>query len=201
MIGYIRGTIRFIEDREIIVEAGTSGVGYRVLIPSSNETDFAVGSEIELHIYTQVREDAIELYGFKTRDERMLFTKLLTVKNVGAKTALTILNTLTPAELQTAILTGDTVTLKRVPGIGNKAAQMLCVELENVLKNFHFAAATPSTSFKIPSKSAHADTRSALINLGFAEADIDRVLGELEESGENLDVAGEIRWALRNIKK
>lgn len=201
MIGYIRGKILSIDDREIIVEAGSSGVGYRILIPTSNTPDFVLDSEIELHIYTQVREDAIELYGFKTRDERLLFTKLLTVKNVGAKTALTILNTLSPAELQTAILTGDTATLKRVPGVGNKAAQMLVVELENVLKNFHFSAIQPASLSKSKPVIAHADTRSALINLGFSEIDIDRVLTELEESGEVLDVAGEIRWALRNIKR
>ena len=201
MIGYIKGTILFIEDRELIIEAGQSGVGYRVLVPSINTTEISVGAEIELHIYTQVREDAIELYGFKTRDERTLFTKLLTVKGVGAKTALTILNTLSPAELQTAILTGDTATLKKTPGIGTKAAQLLVVELENVLKNFHFAPQIPETNTKIVQKSLHANTKSALLNLGFIESDIDRVLAELDESGEKLDVAGEIRWALRNIKR
>ena len=201
MIGYIKGKILFIEDRELIVEAGQSGVGYRILIPASNTAELLVGSDIELHIYTQVREDAIELYGFKTRDERTLFTKLLTVKGVGAKTALTILNVLSPAELQTAILTGDTATLKQVPGIGTKAAQLLVVELENVLKNFHFAAQMPENTVSRVSKSLHADTRSALLNLGFMEQDIDRVLTELDESGENLDVAGEIRWALRNMKR
>ena len=161
----------------------------------------SIGAEIELHVYTQVREDAIELYGFKTRDERTLFTKLLTVKGIGAKTALTILNTLSPAELQTAILTGDTATLKKTPGIGTKAAQLLVVELENVLKNFHFAPQMTVPNTKIVSKSQHADTRSALLNLGFNEMDVDRVLAELDDSGENLDVAGEIRWALRNIKR
>ena len=201
MIGYIRGKVVFVNDNEIIIEAGQSGVGYRVLVPSTDAVNITAGDEMECHVYTQVREDAIELYGFKSRDERTLFTKLLTVKGVGAKSALAILNTLTPAELQTAVLTGDTVTLKKVPGIGPKAASLIVVELQNVLKNFHFADIAPTESRTTVLRSAHADTRSALLNLGFPEQTIDRALAELDETGQVLDVSGEIRWVLKNIKK
>ena len=201
MIGYIKGSVILINDNEVIIEAGQSGVGYRVLVPSADASELSEGTEIALHIYTQVREDAIELYGFRTRDERTLFTKLLTVKGVGAKSALAILNTLSPAELQTAVLTGDTVTLKKVPGIGPKAASLIVVELQNVLKNFHFAETGTTENRQPVLRNAHADTRSALLNLGFPEQTIDRALAELDETGQTLDVSGEIRWVLKNIKK
>ena len=98
MIGYLKGTVILVSDnREILVEAGNSGVGYRILMASTDTAELAVGQTVEFHIYTQVREDAIELYGFKTRDERTLFTRLVTVSGVGAKMALAILGTLSGA--------------------------------------------------------------------------------------------------------
>ena len=137
MIGYIKGTVLFVgggDGREVVVEAGQSGVGYRILMALSEVSSLEVGAQAELHVYTQVREDAIELYGFRTADERTLFTRLVTVNGVGAKLALSILDTLTPGELQNAVLTGDTATLKRVSGIGPKVAARVILELESFLR-------------------------------------------------------------------
>ena len=182
MIGYLKGTVILVSDnREILVEAGNSGVGYRILMASTDTAELAVGQTVEFHIYTQVREDAIELYGFKTRDERTLFTRLVTVSGVGAKMALAILGTLTPAQLQTAILSGDVAALRRVPGIGPKVASRLVLELESYLKT-----------------ARHADTRSALVNLGLGDAEIERALTALDEAGLQLDVQGEIVWCLQH---
>ena len=189
MIGYIKGTVLFVgggDGREVVVEAGQSGVGYRILMALSEVSSLEVGAQAELHVYTQVREDAIELYGFRTADERTLFTRLVTVNGVGAKLALSILDTLTPGELQNAVLTGDTATLKRVSGIGPKVAAC------------HFGELMPEHGRGAVSKSSHLDTRSALANLGFAEAEIDRVIGELDASGEQMDVQAEIVWCLRH---
>ena len=201
MIGYIKGTVLFVgggDGREVVVEAGQSGVGYRILMALSEVSSLEVGAQAELHVYTQVREDAIELYGFRTADERTLFTRLVTVNGVGAKLALSILDTLTPGELQNAVLTGDTATLKRVSGIGPKVAARGILELESFLRTWHFGELMPEHGRVAVSKSSHLDTRSALANLGFAEAEIDRVIGELDASGEQMDVQAEIVWCLRH---
>lgn len=201
MIGYIKGTVLFVgggDGRELVVEAGQSGVGYRVLMALSDVSSFEAGDPAELYIYTQVREDAIELYGFKTSDERTLFTRLVTVNGVGAKLALSILDTLTPGELQNAVLTGDVATLKRVSGIGPKVAARVILELESFLRTCHFGEMPFDQSHRAASKSSHVDTRSALANLGFTESEIDRVIGELDASGEQMDVQAEIVWCLRH---
>ena len=198
MIAYIKGRVLLIDESEIVVEAGQSGVGYRILMSANDISELEEGLEIELHIYTQVREDVFELFGFKTRDERALFIQLISAKGVGSRSALAILNTLTPAQLQVAVLTSDVATLKKVPGIGAKTASQIILDLEKWLKTRHFADALPTPSQAIPSvRKLHADTRSALKNFGFSEQDIDRVLSKLDESGEDLDVQGEIRWALK----
>lgn len=201
MIGYIKGRIILIDSNEIIVEAGQSGVGYRVYMASRSLDGLAAGDDVELHIYTQVREDAIELYGFRSRDDRMLFTMLISAKGVGAKMGIAILNALSPAEIQTAVLTGNVALLKKVPGVGAKIASQLVLDLENKLKTCHFADSVPDARAPRLSVGAHADTRSALKNFGYSDAQIDSVLQRLDESGETLDVQGEIRWALRNIQK
>ena len=199
MIGYIKGRIVLKDGNEIIVEAGQSGVGYRLFMSQRNLDELNSGDEIELFVYTQVREDALELYGFRTWDERNLFTMLISAKGVGAKMAVALLNYLSPAEIQVAVLTGNAATLKKVPGVGPKVASQLILDLENKLKNCHFADEIPEVQKRPVSVGAHADTRSALKNFGFMESDIDRVLAKLDESGEKLDVQGEIRWALKNM--
>lgn len=200
MIGYIKGRIVLIENSEMIVEAGQSGVGYRVYMASRSLEGLCEGDEIELHVYTQVREDAIELYGFRTRDERSLFTMLISAKGVGAKMGVAILNALTPADIQTAVLTGNAATLKKVPGVGPKVASQIILDLENKLRTCQFAPSISETHRVRASSGAHADTRSALKNFGFSDAQIDHVLEKLDESGEKLDVQGEIRWALKNMQ-
>ena len=199
MIGYIRGNIILIDGSELVVEAGGCGVGYRILAAARSLGDVAEGDAIELHIYTHIREDAMELYGFRTRDERRLFIKLISVKGVGPKLALDVLNTLTPAELQVAILTGNTAALKKIPNVGATTASRLCLEMEKFLKTCHFADVIPDVQKQKATSTGHADTRSALKNLGIGDADIERVMVQLDESGEKLDVQGEIRWALKAL--
>lgn len=199
MIGYLRGNIILIEGSELIVEAAGNGVGYRVLAAARSLGNITEGSEITLHIYTHIREDAIELYGFQSRDERRLFMKLISVKGVGPKLALDVLNTLTPAELQVAVLTGNTAALKKIPNVGATTASRLCLEMEKFLKTCHFADNIPDVQKQKPASTGHADTRSALKNLGISDTDIERVLVQLDESGEKLDVQGEIRWALKAL--
>lgn len=199
MIGFIRGTVLFVDhtSNEIIIDAGNAGVGYRVLIAAPTDALPNVGDSLQCHIYTQVRDDAIELFGFKTKEERTLFTKLVTVKGVGAKSALAILCALSPAEFQNAILTSDAAALKKIPSIGPKVAARLILELEAYMKSVSFGdfpiphSKTPTTPHY------HPETRSALSNLGFSDTEIDARLSALDDANLSLDVQGEITWCLR----
>lgn len=200
MIGYIKGTVLSVgetDEREIIVEAGQSGVGYRLFVTTSVAGELSVGAAAEFHVYTQVREDAIELYGFRSSDERKLFQRLVTVNGVGAKLGLSILDTLTPEALQTAVLSGDVSALKRVPGVGPKVASRLILELESFLKTCRFGDFLVNIESRVTPKSSHLELRSALLNLGCSEQEIELLLAELDASGEQMDFQDELRWCLR----
>lgn len=200
MIGYIKGTVLSVgetDEREIIVEAGQSGVGYRLFVTTSVAGELSVGAVAEFHVYTQVREDAIELYGFRSSDERKLFQRLVTVNGVGAKLGLSILDTLTPEALQTAVLSGDVSALKRVPGVGPKVASRLILELESFLKTCRFGDFLVNIESRVTPKSSHLELRSALLNLGCSEQEIELLLAELDASGEQMDFQDELRWCLR----
>ena len=199
MIGFIRGSILFVDNssNEIIIDAGNAGVGYRVLVAAPANALPSVGDSLQLHIYTQVRDDTIELFGFKTKEERTLFTKLVTVKGVGAKSALAILCAISPAEFQNAILTSDTAALKKIPTIGPKVAARLILELESYMKSVNFGDFPLQHANAPATHHCHTETRSALSNLGFSDAEIDSRLAALDDANLSLDVQGEITWCLR----
>ena len=132
MIGHLRGPILEKEPPTLIVEAG--GVGYTVDAPLSTFYHLpAAGEEVSLRIHTVVRDDAIQLFGFLTRDEQHLFTALLRVTGVGAKLALQVLSGLPPAELWRCVQDNDLKRMSQVPGIGKKTAQRLVMELRDSL--------------------------------------------------------------------
>lgn len=166
MIGQLRGTLIEKHPNEAIVDAG--GVGYQVSIPVSTFSALPdTGHEVQLRIHTHVREDAIALFGFLTREEKGLFEKLISVSGVGPKLAITVLSGLPTADLVAAIRSGNLQQLTRVPGIGKKTAERLVVELRDKLDSLGVgkgmqipAAASPILS------PLDDDVLSALTNLG-----------------------------------
>jgi Holliday junction DNA helicase RuvA len=137
MIAHLRGRLFSKQPGQAIVEAG--GVGYDVTI--SVPTFIALpseGSEVSLHIHTQVREDILALFGFMDRNEKRLFERLITVSGVGPKLAVTILSGLNPQRTVAAIRAQDHATLTRIPGVGKKLAERLVVELKEKLVNLGY---------------------------------------------------------------
>ncbi|HEX8894960.1 MAG TPA: Holliday junction branch migration protein RuvA, partial [Terriglobales bacterium] len=135
MIAHLRGRLIAKHPNQAIVEA--SGVGYDVAISVPTFSDLpAVGSEVALHIHTHVREDAIALFGFLRADEKRLFEKLITVSGIGPKLAITILSGMPTPEMVGAIRANDHARLTRIPGIGKKTAERMCVELRDKLEGF-----------------------------------------------------------------
>jgi len=163
MIAHLRGKLISKHPNQVIVEA--AGVGYDVTITVPTFSDLpALGAEVALHIHTHVREDAIALFGFLRAEEKQLFEKLITVSGIGPKLAITILSGMATADMVGAIRANDHARLTRIPGIGKKTAERMCVELRDKLEGFGEApAATPVSA-------AEEDVISALTNLGYQRA-------------------------------
>lgn len=133
MIAFIKGELEFISEECIVVEAG--GIGYEIRVPGSILEELPnVGEEVRIHTYLYVREDAMNLYGFASRDDLNVFKLLITVNGIGPKAALGILSTLTTDDLRFAVLADDAKAISKAPGIGAKTASKLILELKDKLK-------------------------------------------------------------------
>ena len=159
-------------------------MGYDVIItvPTFSELP-AVGSEVALYIHTHVREDAIALFGFLRADEKQLFEKLITVSGIGPKLAITILSGMATADMVGAIRANDHARLTRIPGIGKKTAERMCVELRDKLEGF---GAAPVAA---PVSAVEEDVVSALTNLGYQRALAEKAVEKAVASAgrENFD--------------
>jgi Holliday junction DNA helicase RuvA len=204
MIAYLSGTLLEKEAASVIIDAG--GIGYEVSIPLSTfyELDDE-GSPIALRIYTQVREDAIQLYGFKTLRERELFLRLISVSGVGPKMGLALLSGLSADELVSAIRADNLARLTGVPGVGRKTAERLVLELRDKINDL---AATPGASVAAPlaapappEDAVRDDALSALINLGYQRPAAEKAIKTaLHEGGANT-VQALIRRSLQLLAK
>ena len=181
MIGSLRGTVL---DRspsgEMLVEVG--GVGYRVTVSAATLSSAGeLGGPVFLHVHTNVRDDAIVLYGFTTRDERVCFEALLDAHGVGPALALAILSAHSPSSLRRALLDDDVDALTMVPGVGKKTAARLLIELKSRLDVPDFDLDVPAAG---AGSSARSELRSALAGLGYGPDEVRDVLRELPQDGE-----------------
>jgi len=168
MIAYLSGKLLVKATNVAIVDV--NGVGYEVQIPLSTYYDLGeLGSSISLQIYTQVREDAIQLFGFRTALEKEIFLKLVSVSGVGPKLALTLLSGMSAEELIQAILSGNLVQLIGVPGVGRKTAERLVLELKDKLKSLSSLEVGAGQGAGSDA-SLKSDVISALVNLGWQQA-------------------------------
>lgn len=133
MISYIKGELVCVTEDGIVVETGSIGYNIRVPLSVVNELP-SIGGTVKIHTYMYVREDALHLYGFLTRDDLKIFQLLITVNGIGPKGALGILSTITPDDLRFAVLADDVKTISKAPGIGTKTASKLILELKDKLK-------------------------------------------------------------------
>jgi len=130
VIAFLRGTLVSRTDESVILDV--AGVGYEVIVPLRTRVG-AIGDELTLYTYLHVREDGISLYGFESIEDRTLFELLITVSGIGPKSAIGMLSHITPAELRRAVKTGDVNRLLALPGIGQKTAQRIILELKDKL--------------------------------------------------------------------
>ncbi|MDZ4827519.1 MAG: Holliday junction branch migration protein RuvA [Actinomycetota bacterium] len=178
MIGSVRGTvIERTPTGEVLVEVG--GVGYRVNAPISALPMLAPGAHAFLFTHLHVRDDAMVLYGFPTRDERETFEALIGATGVGPKLALAILSVHAPNALRRCLADDDIDALTLVPGVGKRTAQRLLIELKTRLDVPDFDLTTPTGEGPTP----RGEVRSALSGLGYSPEEVREVLAQLDAEG------------------
>lgn len=203
MIGYIKGIIKEKAPQSLLVMVG--GVGYEVNISECTFYQIGeLGEEIELAIYTNVREDAIELFGFLEPLDKKLFLELITVSGIGAKSAMQILSKASAVSIIQAIIAGDLGFLTKLPSVGKKTANRLVVELSDKLKtSFDFVAdsvdITTTHDVIKPQNSVLDDVTDGLKGLGYTDKEISLVIKELENVDGSMEVL--FRLALARLAK
>lgn len=204
MIGKLKGTVDGISEDHVLVDV--HGVGYLVQASSRTLQGLNKGEAVTLLIETQVREDAIRLFGFVTEAEREWFRLLQTVQGVGSKVALAILSVLSGGEIATAIGTQDKAMIARAPGVGPKLAQRIVVELKDkspAMSGFDMGVASLANA--VADRAAPkpvADAISALANLGYPQAQaMTAIAAAVKTLGDGAETSALIRQGLKEMSK
>ncbi|RYL94699.1 Holliday junction branch migration protein RuvA [Sporolactobacillus sp. Y61] len=191
MFDYIKGILTWLSGNGIVIEQ--NGIGFKVVCANPFTWQTSLNHEIKVYIYQYVREDAMLLFGFKSRDERELFIRLLTVSGIGPKSALAVLASGSPESIIQAIEAKDDKYLTRFPGIGKKTAAQIILDLKGKIANS--AALQRSESAGETQSSALNEAIDALKMLGYSEREINKVMPELKK--KELSAENYVKEALR----
>jgi Holliday junction DNA helicase RuvA len=193
MIGYLEGELMDKLPGQILVKVG--GVGYQIAIPLS--TFYALPdppASITLQIHTRLQDDALQLYGFNTQEEKDLFLQLLSIPRIGARTALNILSGINPEEFAQALVQGDAQRLAGIPGIGKKSAARIVLELKD--RQPPARRPRPATA----GEKLREDALSALLNLGYSKSLAEKALDAARAQGaDSLETL--LRQSLKALAK
>jgi Holliday junction DNA helicase RuvA len=198
VIAWLRG--RLLEKAPTRVVLDVHGIGYDVAVPVS--TFYALGdpgAEVTLRVHTHVREDALALYGFLTPFELAVFERLIATSGIGPKLALSVLSGIEAAELVQAVQRGDVARLTRIPGVGKKTAERICLELKDRLPTAGSGGAAPPAA--APEDALRDDLVSALVNLGYHRSAVDKVLDRQLSGGDPPPFHAALRTALKDLAR
>ena len=200
MIGYVRGVVTHLFKDACYVDV--HGVGYRVYVPTTTRQLLVEGEESRLFTYLNVREDAMQLYGFSTEDEYELFILLISVSGIGPKVGLGILSGMTPEAFKLAILNGQVAQLTKLPGIGKKSAERLVLELKDKLAKMttisvNTVAAVQPIGITVGGPAG--ESIDGLVALGYAQNEVETIVERLDDGTR--DVPTLIKAALAEIGK
>lgn len=201
MIAFVCGTAVDMTESSVIVQAG--GIGYEIYMTGEDLSQICMGEERKIHTYFQVREDAMQLYGFLSKDDLQMFKLLLGVNGVGPKAAMGVLSGITADELRFAILSDDVKTLSKAPGIGKKTAQKLILELKDKLKledafEMKLAHEQERAADLGEVTDARQEAVEALVALGYSSTDALRAVRKVTDVAPD-DVEGMLKAALKNF--
>jgi holliday junction DNA helicase RuvA len=193
MIDYIDGEIKQVSPTFLIIE--TCGIGYMVNISVNTFVKLEKAKEYKVLVHEVIREDAHQLFGFADTEEREIFRLLISVSGVGASTARMMLSSVSPVEIERAIMGSDVNLLKSVKGIGLKTAQRIIVDLKDKVGK----QAASDEIFAFSDNTRHDEALSALVMLGFAKSAVSKVLDKIIREDKNLTVEDMIKRALKNL--
>lgn len=185
MYNYITGKVAFVEANMIVIE--NNGIGYSVFV--ANPYSFEEGSKTTVYVYNQIREDEHSLYGFKSKDERELFLKLLNVKGLGPKVGLGFFATGSMAGIVDAIDRENVLYLKKFPKVGDKLAKQIVLDLKGKLGGLNIDVGKNNDSFELI---------SVLESLGYKSADINKIVPNVDKE---LDIESQVKEALKLLLK
>jgi Holliday junction DNA helicase RuvA len=194
MYAYIDGKLAFKSPSYVVIDAG--GVGYHINISLNTYSLIGNAERCKLYTWLHVKEDGHSLYGFADEGERRLFLHLISISGIGPNTGRMMLSSITPAEIQAAIITGNVALIQRIKGIGPKSAQRVILELQDKLKK-----EGPDTLTAMPAnKTAKDEALSALVMLGFARNAAEKVLDSgIVNNKPDITVEELIKYALKNL--
>lgn len=201
MISYIRGELVSIEEEKVIIDV--NGVGFGIYMPGQAMNQLpAIGEKVKLHTYMNVREDAMQLFGFLTRDDLKVFKLVIGVSGIGPKGGLSILSQLSPDELRFAVMAHDVKAISAAQGIGKKTAEKLIIELkdklsiEDVLEKE--SDSVQSVHHGVSSNQVQAEAVQALVALGYGNSEALKAVKKVELD-ENTTVEEVLKLALKYI--
>ncbi|MDQ3321180.1 MAG: Holliday junction branch migration protein RuvA [Acidobacteriota bacterium] len=204
MIAFLSGKLLEKEANLVIINVG--GVGYEVVIPLSTFYDLGeIGEDVSLRIYTYVREDTLQLFGFKTVRERELFLLLISVSGIGPKSAITALSGMSADEIIGAIRQNNLARLNSIPGVGRKTAERLVIELRDKIAKLSAVSAEEMKAEGIAPQTSgdevYDDAISALVNLGYHSAAAEKALQQAMKEGTEMSVQKLLRRSLQLLAK
>ena len=199
MIAFLRGRVLDKQPNRIIVDV--QGVGYELHVPLSTYYDVGdEGAEVSVRVYTHVREDALQLFGFLTELERQLFERLIAINGIGPKLAIAVLSGLDPRELVVAVQRGDVARLVSIPGVGKKTAERIVLELRDRLQQLAVpvVASSPATT---AADRLRIDLVSALQNLGYHRPQAEKAVEATLASSPDAAFEDVLRQVLRELMR
>jgi Holliday junction DNA helicase RuvA len=207
MIAHLSGILLSKQATSVIVDVG--GIGYDVSIPLSTFYELGeIGEPVQLRVYTHVREDALQLFGFKTARERELFLQLISVNGVGPGLAIKLLSGMNADEMIASIRTNNLVRLVAIPGVGRKTAERLVVDLRDKIAALsspaleeEFAAKAAVDGIQTTAEAMRNDAMSALANLGYQRGAVEKAVKNAIDEGGELSVEIILRRSLRSLAK
>jgi holliday junction DNA helicase RuvA len=194
MIAHLEGKLRYKSPDYIIIDV--HGVGYCVHVPLSTFYELPEsGQNTGLNIHTHVREDTLQLYGFRTLAEKEMFLFLITINGIGPRLAINILSGISPEELRQVVYQENRARLQHIPGVGKKIAERMILELRDKFQ----IKKVEATKYEVPpgDVTAYGDAFSALLNLGYRPAEAEKALKRVEaEHGDSLPLPDLLKKAL-----
>lgn len=194
MFAYIKGSLEMKSNGYIVIDI--NGLGYKIFMSQNNIDSIGeLHDTIKVFTYVRVREDDISIYGFKTQEQLKMFELLISVSGVGAKSALVMLSCIEPSDFAIAVISNDVKVLSKVPGIGNKSAQRIILELKDKLKEEQLEEKLKDSSKKLKDNSENINEAiSGLMVLGYSKKDIEKAFEHLDI--DNLSIEDLIKKGL-----